>query len=272
MFDDYFRWRIAEMTWVENLPKLSDKRVKLKRDLVQAGKIPDSPVHEKLNEKLLSVLQSIAMSDDYHPAVRCNCALLIGMLDQKRGDGHAGQRPAWFRCRMLCWVLVSMANDPKLLDCVRISALLGVARHSEHDMAPPERKKLIELFIGLVGTKQPGGVGTIGGNGWLRRRAAEGLGTVAIKWPEANTPQVVGALLSLMADEEASLVSRSEAAKSLGAIDRGALNANAAELAKSVGGVAVAIAKRGPVADTAKLGIDYLSYLYLGLLTGLKGA
>ncbi len=57
------------------------------------------------------------------------------------------------------------------------------------------------------------------------------------KWPEANTPQVAGALFRFVGDEEASLVSRSEAAKSVGAIERGALTGNAGAIAQAIGGV-----------------------------------
>jgi hypothetical protein len=273
LFDEYFRWRIAEMTWAENLSKLSTMRQRFKKlDLGVSGRAPEPTVHDKLNTTLLNVLQNIAKNDGYHPAVRCNCVLLINLLDQKeeQGAGGVGVVPL----PEALPVLVRMSKDPKLRDCVRIPALLGVARHAEFEIPAAARKGdegVVPLLIEIVGAKQPIGDGTIGGHGWLRRRGAETLGTVAIKWPEANTPQVAGALLSLVGDDEASLVSRSEAAKSVGAIERGALNGNAGTIAQSIGGVAVAVAKRGPVSETAKLGTDYLTYLYLGLLTGLKG-
>ena len=271
-FDEFYRWRIAEMTWAENLPKLTGMRQRFKKfDLNASGRAADPTVHDKLNTMLLNVMQNIAKNDGYHPAVRCNCVLLINLLDQKEEQaGGAGVVPL----PEALPVLVRLSKDPKMRDCVRIPALLGVARHAEFEIPAAARKGddgVVPLLIEIVGAKQPIGDGTVGGHGWLRRRGAETLGTVAVKWPEANTPQVAGALLSLVGDDEASLVSRSEAAKSVGAIERGALNGNAGTIAQSIGGVAVAVAKRGPVSETAKLGTDYLTYLYLGLLTGLKG-
>jgi hypothetical protein len=270
-FDDYYRWRIAEMTWAENVSKLAEKRLKFKRlDLTPSGKAPDQTFHTKLNEKLLSVLQNIAKSEDYHPAVRANAVLLIGALDQKEetSPGGVGVIPL----AEALPVLVSMSKDPKLPDCVRIPALIGVARHAEFEVPAAARKDaVVPLFVEIVGSKQPIGNGDLGGHGWLRRRGAESIGVVALKWPESNTPAVAAALLSLIGDDNASLVSRSEAAKSVGAIERSVLNGNAGVIAQAIGSTAVAVAKRGPVPDTAKLGTDYLTYMYLGLLTGLKG-
>ena len=272
VFDDYYRWRIAEMTWADNLSKLTEKRLRFKRfDLIPSGKSPERQYHDKLNEKLLTVLQKIVRSDEYHPAVRTNFTLLIGMLDQK--EEGADESPVIVPLPDALPVLVSMARDPKLPDCVHIPALLGVMRHAEFEMTPAVRKEaLVPLLVEIVAAKQPVGGGTVEGHGWMRRRGAEALGAVATKWPEANIPQVAAALQSLIADEEASLVSRSEGAKGVGSLDRAVLNGNAGAIAQSIGGLAVAVAKRGPVPETAKVGNDYLTYLSLCLLTGLKGS
>ena len=80
----------------------------------------------------------------------------------------------------------------------------------------------------------------------------------------------------LIGDEGASLVSRSEAAKSVEArlnVTHGGSHQQCGSHCTSnrYGATAVDVAKRGPVAETGKTGTDYLTYLYLGLLTGSKG-
>jgi hypothetical protein len=281
IFNEFYRFRIAELTWLDNLPLLTKKRQDFKkRDLPTSGNAPDQTVHDRLNGMLLNALRSLASNETYHPAARLNCMLLIASLDQKEPDFQgkgAIPLPAALP------VLKQFAEDEKMLDAVRIAALQGLGRHCEAAVVNPAadiksdvRKNLVmpllrDLVESKAGKTSPGaGKGTVGGRQWMRNQAAITIGVVADKWPEANDPATGLVLQQMIKDQEANLLSRCEAANSLGSMDKVVFNGNARAMAHSLGELAVDVCKKGPVPESAKVGNEYLTYSYLRVLHGLK--
>lgn len=267
VFDEYYRWRVAEMTWIENLAELPKKRDKFKRqDLSLSSKAPDLLTHSTLNAMLLNAAANIARSDIYHPVVRHNCMMLVAVLDEREPGTVSGPPPIPLPAALP--VLMDTLSDAKQLECVRVAALFGIVRHTELEVAPDARKKLLPLLVSLAGSKQQGGAA---GQVWMRSRAAQALGNMSAKWPEANQPTTAAALHQLIGDEQASLSARCEASHSIGTLERSVFNGNATTIGNSIGRLAVDVAKKAPVAETGRLGNDALTYAFLRLLDGLKG-
>lgn len=271
IFDGYYTFRIAELTWKENLTDLPNKRLKFKNgDLMPSGRAEDQTVHAKLNSKLVTVLPNIALSDAYHPTVRYNCMLIVASLDQVEPVFNG---PPALPLPESLNALMKAAGDEKQIDAVRIAALDGLVRHCGVEVAKPARGDLVEMLMKIVKAKKPSPVGKPGGQLWLRYRAAQALGLMAAKWPEANRPETVDALQQLVTDEDAPFIFRAEAANSLGSMDKGVFNnANMVrDLSAVVGQLAIIIASKAPLPDAGKVNSENLTYCLMRTNSALKG-
>ncbi|HEY5316252.1 MAG TPA: hypothetical protein VIK18_27230, partial [Pirellulales bacterium] len=271
LFDDYYRFRIAELTWTENLTDLPKKRgVFKKNDLSMSGRAAEPEVHAKLNKKLLDVLPNIALKDAYHPVVRFNCMLLLGTLDQTEpAIGGVGALP-------LPEALVKLkeaAADAAQIDAVRIAAMDGILRHCELEVAAPMRKELVPVLQAIIAEKKPSAAGTPAGQLWLRHRAAQALTEMAAKWPEANQSDAVNALQQLVADEDAAFIFRADAAQGIGTLQKGVFKDGPAlrDLSTLIGRLAIGIATKAPVPDAGKVNSENLTYCLLRANAALKG-
>lgn len=271
IFDDYYRFRIAELTWAENITDLPKKRgVFKKQDLSMSGRAAEPDVHTRLNKKLLDVLPNIALKDAYHPVVRYNCMALIAILDQAEpaigGVGAVPLPEALVR-------LKEAAADLGQIDVVRIAAMDGILRHCELEVAVPMRKELAPMLESIISEKKPSPVGTPAGQFWLRHRAAQALAQMAAKWPEANRPEAVTALQQLIGDEDAAYIFRADAAQAIGSLEKRVFKDGAAlrDLSTLIGRLAIGIATKAPVPDAGKVNSENLTYCLLRTNSALKG-
>lgn len=271
IFDGAYLFRVAELTWNENLTDLPKKRGNFKtRDLAMCGKAPDQEVHTLLNKKLLEMVSNIAISDEYHPAVRYNCMLLIGQLDQIEpainGTGAVPLPEALVR-------LKQAAGDPKQIDAVRIAAMDGIVRHCELSVAEPVRRELAPMLEAIIADKKPSPVGTRDGQLWLRHRASQALAEMAAKWPEANRPEALAAFQQLLADEEAAFMFRADAAYGIGALEKTVFKNSATlrDVSMLLGQLAIGIATKAPVTDAGDVNREHLTYCLLHTNSAIKG-
>src|SRR3569623_1614730 len=169
-FDEYFKFKLAELTWETNranLPKMIDALKKQR--LTAADRSSQQQVHDLLNQRFLLVLGSLALDKDYHPAVRTNCLLLLGMLDQVESEIAAptgvGYAPALER-------LLAIFADKNQPDYIRQVALVGINRHaklSPNSMTPKGRADTVKTLT------QPIVFSTPEATAWARRTAARTL-------------------------------------------------------------------------------------------------
>ncbi len=271
-FEKYFKYKIAELTWAASIPELPKKIGDIKKqDLVPSGRATTPTAHDRLNQMLLAALSNFAVKDTYHPAVRVNCVLLLGQLDQTEPDGlgnNAVPLPAALE------KLLTIATDPKQLDGVRVAAMTGIHRHakaSANSMNPQGRAAAVKALTSPIVMDNPAG------QQWMRRSAARTLGIMAAKWPEANRPEVVVFAQQLIGDGEATLTGRCEAANTLGQLDKAAYSgAPVPQLASAAGFLAAELGKSASdpnmkyVDDKQKL--SYMTSQLLCVQSALKGA
>ncbi|HWB00074.1 MAG TPA: hypothetical protein VG713_16385, partial [Pirellulales bacterium] len=231
-FNDYYKYRIAEMTWAENLHDLPKKRGDLKKqDLKMASTAPEKQVHEQLNQLLLAATGNFAGDASYHPAVRLNMVLLLGMLDQQEPDGLGLNNiplPAALDR------LIALLGDPKQLDAVRVGAMIGIDRHARQPMQPPARSAVVKALTSPLNFANPAAAALV------RHRAVITLGMMAAKWPEANRPEVVALMQQVLADPEATLLARCDAARALGSVEKSAFAGAAVQQLASTAGLLAA--------------------------------
>lgn len=242
IFSDYFRYKIAELTWKENIPTLQDKRKNFKRqDLSKAGNGAKPDLHERVNKMVLDEMQKVALDQRYPRAVRLNAVLLIGELDQTeprgldKGVPLADAEPALFK----------FLKDEKLNDAYRIDALIGLMRHADSagGLAGGGNGELVNEMTKLLQAKElPKGKNPVG-HLWLRMLACETIKILAPNGSEANQPQVVAALEAFAGEKGTELWLRCRAAEALGYIDAKSLQATAAPAAQVLAALVVEISK-----------------------------
>lgn len=267
-FDNYFLYRIAEMTWNANHTLLPKKRAELKRDLISARAAKAQDLHDRANQMLLTELPKIALSDRFHPVVRVNAMLALGMLDKVEPDitSTAPGKGAEPLAAALP-VLRQAAIDPQLPEAVRIAALVGIQHHAQLEMAATERRPTVDALVGLVKETQVGPGRSATGMQWMRMSAAQILGTMVDKWADLGSPAVAEALVGLIGDAQAPLAARCEAAYALGLLDARQLTGPAATAAPAaLGNLLLEIIRAGEQApaiadaDGWKRYLDGFSY------------
>lgn len=170
---------------------------------------------------------------DFHPAVRYNAMLLLGMLDSSKAKVQSirGERfiakPATPYARAFTPMLDLAIGRPyqptresfaktesgPAPDAVRIAALLGLKRHlvANPDRNETEKNLIVGEMLRLAKTKPPGFTDV--GPTWYRRLALEIIGTVGYA---GQSGQVVTQLESILGDESEPIAVRCAAADALG--------------------------------------------------------
>ena len=188
VFDGYFtsyvfpQWTQTTEANLNTLPKERDKFVKNSLEL--SAKNPAA--HARLIDLTLREQAKIAQDAEFHPAVRYNAILLVGLLNEvepNRGSGVKQMPEPYVRALS---TLTEELKKPGNNEAVRIGALLGVSRHLEWDnskapMSPAKmqaavRDDIISELTNIVNTKLPPAGRSAEGQTWLRRRALEALG------------------------------------------------------------------------------------------------
>ena len=201
VFDGYYtsyvfpQWTQTTETNLNLLPKERDKFVKNSLEL--SAKNPAA--HARLIDLTLREQTKIVQDAAFHPAVRYNAILIIGLLNEvepNRGSGVKQMPEPYVRALS---TLTEELKKPGNNEAVRVGALLGVSRHLEWDnskapMSPAKmqaavRDDIISELTSIVNTKLPPAGRSAEGQTWLRRRALEALGhAFALKvTPEFHT-------------------------------------------------------------------------------------
>ncbi|MFN0021229.1 MAG: hypothetical protein ACKVP0_23520 [Pirellulaceae bacterium] len=187
IFDGYFasylfpQWTQTTEKNLNDLPKQRDRFVKNFLEL----SAKNSVAHARLVDLTHTKLSEIAQNPEFHPAVRYNAILIIGLLNEtepNRGTGVKQMPEPYIKALT---TLMEELKKPGNNEAVRVGALLGVARHLEWDnskqaaaakIPPAMRTEAITELTSIVSTKIPPAGRSVEGQTWLRRRALEALG------------------------------------------------------------------------------------------------
>lgn len=241
-FTDFFRYRLAEMTWKENVTSLPDMRKKLKNYLSQAGRGAAPDLHDRLNKWILEDFEKVAKDARYPRAIRLNCVLMIGDLDQR--EPAFGANPGEIPLPEAEPVLFSLFNDENQHAALRIEALRGLMRHAEHDLTGNQRSELLAAAVKLIEAKEPPKGKSAVGHLWMRMLSCGMVGILAGKGAEANKPEVVDALQLLISDKSVPLWARCYAANTFGSLQaNGFAQDKTLPLAQQLAGLVVVVAQ-----------------------------
>ena len=185
-FDGYFTsyvfptWTQTTEANLNDLPKERDKFVRNSLEL--SGKNPAA--HARLIDITNRELSKIAQDPEFHPAVRYNAILIVGLLNETEPNRTgAKQLPEPYSKALT--TLIEELKKPGNNEAVRVGALLGVSRHLEWDnhkqnaatkIQPAVRVEILAELNSIVSTKVPPAGRSPEGQTWLRRRALEALG------------------------------------------------------------------------------------------------
>ncbi|MBN2291864.1 MAG: hypothetical protein JXM70_05530 [Pirellulales bacterium] len=173
------------------------------------------PTRNHFNNHLLAKLQEMA-NDNYHPAVRYNCMLLLGELDEKPPTQVNGM-PTPLSAALP--ILLKAATDDQQVDVVRLAALLGVARHAYLLRDPDARRKVSAAMSTLATTRSSPGTSP-DGQSWARCIAVDTLGMMGSAGDKGATAQL---LLEIVDNNEDPMRVRVAAARAIGNLTYGNL-------------------------------------------------
>lgn len=205
-FEKYFQlvlfpqWTQTTEKNLNELPKARDYFVRF--TLESSSKNPDA--HTLLVDVTYRELSKIAQDPEFHPAVRYNAILVVGLLNEtepnrtnsKQGEPFSKALPT----------LLEELKKPGNNEAVRVGALLGVARHLEWDNAKPAgaankiqpalRGEVLAELTSIVSTKVPPAGRSPEGQTWLRRRALEALGNAFAQQLDASFAKLLDDIIT----------------------------------------------------------------------------
>ena len=164
IFDDYYQnYALPRWSLVKDIADLPKERKELRNQLAKRS-VGGSAVHDRLNELVLESMKTLA-TGDFHPAVRVNAMLMIGELNRVEAVGSEKAVPLPEALK----VLVAVAENTKLLDWLRVEAMVGILRHASAGVQDDDAyKSLTTAMLRLATAELPTGP-TAAGCAWIRR-------------------------------------------------------------------------------------------------------
>jgi hypothetical protein len=181
--DEYFeKYYFPDMTGTapEDLARLGDTRIKLFKDYLWRS--TNAEFQQQLTNKALVACSRILNPKNppppYHPAVRFNAVLILGMLDQQYGvDGSRPPVPLPKANEILTLIVDSATKDDRFIPPVILGALIGLERHAQlrQSLAPDDVNKMTAAVLKLINHDKPIHDMDPRAYAWLRLRAASVL-------------------------------------------------------------------------------------------------
>jgi hypothetical protein len=205
-FEKYFTLVVFPQwtqTTEENLNKLPKSRDVFLRSLENSSKNP--PAHTLLVDVTHRELSKIAQDPEFHPAVRYNAILVVGLLNETEPSRTSAKQAPEPYSKALPTLMAEL-KKPDNNEAVRVGALMGVARHLEWDNAkpagaankipPPLRGEVLAELTSIVSTKAPPTGRSPEGQTWLRRRALEALGNAFAQQLDASFAKLLDDIIT----------------------------------------------------------------------------
>lgn len=179
-FDDYFnKFYFSDMTRTEDmeLGLLGKKRYELFSKYLWATS--NAALQRDLTEMAYKKMREIVIAKDppYHPAVRYNAVLVLGMLDQQYAAGNQKPKPLPEANTFLSQIVSLAGDDKPVPPPLVLGALIGLERHAQlRDGLPPESiTAMTTALLKLVSREQPIQEMDPDAYAWIRLRAASAL-------------------------------------------------------------------------------------------------
>ena len=164
-----------------DLGRLGDSRSKLFKQFLWAT--TNVQLQQDLTEKTFKKMREIVIANNppYHPAVRYNAVLIIGMLDEQYAiDAATGGRPSkpFPAANIFLTQIVGLAADDKPVPpAVVFGALIGLERHAQfrESLAPDAVSAMTAALLKLTTREKPIQDMDRDAYAWMRMRAAGAL-------------------------------------------------------------------------------------------------
>jgi hypothetical protein len=174
-FDEYFtKYYFPDMTRADgaDLGKLGTSRYNLFRRYL--WNTTNKQLQADLTDMAFKKMGAVVLSSEYHPAVRYNAVLVLGMLDDDYGNPP---KPS-AKGNNACTVIVDMATtNDKFPPHVILGAVIGLDRHAQlkAQLDPQTINKMTAALMKLVAHDQPIQQMDPEAYAWLRLKAADAL-------------------------------------------------------------------------------------------------
>ncbi len=212
VLDDYFnKFYFPQMTLPAQLGQLGKARESLFKQFIRPARVPAAQQH--LTNLTLKAMRVIAQGN-YHPAVRYNAVLILGMLDEKVA-GAAGVPPVPLPAaanELLELLEKDQFNDVKVPASIKLGALVGLERHARFGIHAKYADRLTKASLAVIAQKEPPADLDADVHHWIKCQAASVLARQYAQGPNA---QVQAALTSLIADTHMGLEDRCSVASLL---------------------------------------------------------
>ncbi len=211
-FDTFYkRGLFAGMTQLDSVGELAQRRRDFLTQYLRRAR--DPAILRRVNGLALKAMAYLIRSNDFHPAVRFNAILILGQLDRIPAvEVGVEKRPPTPLPEALP-VLFRFFNAEKMPDAIKVGALLGILRHARYGVIDDRDGIHAAKLLALLRADTPPPDRDPDAHVWMRRRAAEILGTMG---QSGGNPQVVAALVALLGDRQTTLELRCTAASALG--------------------------------------------------------
>ncbi len=199
-FNDYFNhYYFPVMTRAE--PERLAKLGMLREDLFKyyLWKSNNAQLQQDLTKMAGKAMWKIVQNPDYHPAVRYNAILIIGLLDEQYSpDGRQPPKLLPSANAALLVVLNAATTGNQYPPAIILGTLIGLERHAQfHESLPPDAVKgMTAALLKLITHDQPIQDIDRDAYAWIRLRAASALTKLG---SAGDNNAVLDALMKLIA-------------------------------------------------------------------------
>ncbi len=180
-FDEYFeKFYFPDMTRTDDvaLGRLGESRFNLFKKFL--WNTTDQNLQRDLTAAAYKKMREIAISKEqppYHPAVRYNAVLVLGLLDEQYAAGAQKPKPLLDANKFLTQIVSLAADDKPVPPPLVLGALIGLERHLQlRESLPPDAvTAMTAAMLKLVSHEQPIQEMDPDAYAWIRLRAAEAL-------------------------------------------------------------------------------------------------
>jgi len=208
--DDYFtKYYFPSMTLPAKLGELGKRRENLFKQFLRPAKV--AAAREHLTDLTLKAMRSISRGN-YHPAVRYNAVLILGLLDEKvAGTAAAKPVPLPAGANELLELLEKDEFDQVQVPAsLKLGALVGLERHARFGIDRQYADRLTQASLAMIAREEPPADLDPEVHHWMRCQAARVLSRQFAQGPNA---QVQAAITALIADPHMSLEDRCSVAE-----------------------------------------------------------
>ncbi|NOY28892.1 MAG: hypothetical protein GXP28_01590 [Planctomycetes bacterium] len=210
--DNYFtKYYFPSMTLPAKLGELGKRRENLFKQFLRPAKV--AAAREHLTDLTLKAMRSIARGN-YHPAVRYNAVLILGLLDEKAASTGAGATqpvPLPAAANELLELFEKDEFDQVQVPAsLKLGALVGLERHARFGIDRQYADRLTQASLAMIAREEPPADLDPEVHHWMRCQAARVLSRQFAGGPNA---QVQAALTGMIADPHMSLDDRCSVAE-----------------------------------------------------------